>query len=271
MPADPTDAGLILAQQLATAYADGDWETARRISPLPAWDDATYEEGFGGLEASTVFLGGTDTTDPTRLGMYLMQVAHETRPTGDQTSLYCVRWDLQIGSSTIDKIAGNILLQEPGFTPPADAERGAWQCTGFDQRPDPAPVVTPAPPTAPSPRPAAPGDDPIVITYRASQYACEPTLMGFGDYNCMRYLGGNYPAYYSFPDLRCSDSGLGFDCTTEDYYPSELEGYEIAQIDGERVLCRWNECWIWDSWESPGSATIGSSDFRCTGTRCEPS
>jgi hypothetical protein len=157
---------MILAQQLAGAFADGDWNTARRISPLPAWDDRTYEKGFAGLEASTVFLGGADLSTPGRLGMYLLQVAHETRPEGPQTSIYCVRWDLLIEFSTIDRIAGELVLREPGFTPPTEAERGAGRCDRFDQQIPATTAATVPPPAAPPAGPgAAFGFDPEACTF----------------------------------------------------------------------------------------------------------
>jgi hypothetical protein len=272
LPADPEQLGMLLAQQLATAFADGDWDTARRISPLPAWDDQTYEDEFAGLEASTVFLGGTDGSDPNRFVMYLAQVAHESRPEGPQTSFYCVRWDLLIDSSTIDKVAGELLLREPGFTPPADAEGGAWACDGFDQAPS-TPVTTPQVnlPSQPMPGTSSSGlGDLTVITFRGVDYVCDQAWRRVGDdLDCKSYFGGDPPFSFLRPDLRCSKASLtGFKCTTEDYYPSELDGYEIAQIGADRVLCRWGQCWIWNTWESPSSATLWPPDYECSGSSC---
>lgn len=111
--------------------------------------------------------------------MYLMQVAHESRQEGAQTSIYCVRWDLLIGSSTIDRIAGQLLLQEPGFTPPSDAERGAWQCNGFDERPDPVPQAPPAPPPT-IPTPACPQGGLVVQITGASSNQDFASIGGSG-------------------------------------------------------------------------------------------
>jgi hypothetical protein len=202
---------MLLAQQLATAYADGDWETARRISPVPAWDDETYEEGFAGLEASTMFLGGTDTATAGRLGMYLMQVAHETRQEGPQTSIYCVRWDLVIESSTIDRIAGKLLLREPGFTPPTDAERGVGSCDRFDQQP----ADTPAPPVPPVPPPAAPPVNPAPI-FGFDPGTC--TFNGIPLYGKVKVvtLLADIKIQESFsPDLRIQEVNFGADSCGE--------------------------------------------------------
>jgi hypothetical protein len=237
LPAEPETLGLLLAERLASALADGDWSTARAISPLPDWDNQTYAEGFAGLDASTVFLGGVDDSDPDRLVMYLMQVAHESRQEGAQTSIYCVRWDLLIDSSTIDKVAGELLLREPGFTPPADAERGAFQCDRFDRADDPPTALpTPAAPTAEPPAysgpPAYPQTDIngySVITFSGSEYLCWraftwPSGSLRSDYDCQRYRG-EAPPFVLLAELHCSTTAFSLECTTEDYYPSELDGY----------------------------------------------
>ena len=45
------EVGLFVAQSLVTAFAHGDWEAARTISPqLPEWSDAKYAKGFAGLD-----------------------------------------------------------------------------------------------------------------------------------------------------------------------------------------------------------------------------
>jgi hypothetical protein len=100
---------------------------------------------------------------------------------------------------------------------------------------------------------------------------CRPAIdfeSAYGDLDCQRFTGA-IPAY-SLPELRCSPDGVSFACTTEDYYPSELDGYELAQLGGDRVLCQRNQCWIWNSWESPGRATLGLPDYECSGSRCTP-
>jgi hypothetical protein len=200
LPQDPVAAGVALAQQLASAYADGDWETARRISPLPEWDDATYEEGFAGLEASTIWLGGTDENEPGRVGLYLLQVAHELRAGSERTSAYCVRWDFLTATSTIQKVAGELLAQEPGFTPHTDLQRRAAACNAFDEA-SPYPT-SPTPPddaewNGPLFEPPAAAFDPATCTFRG--------ISLWGNVRVVRSSGDIKVTETSFrPDIRVS-------------------------------------------------------------------
>lgn len=279
-PTDPVDEAVEVAQQLATAFADGDWDAARRISPNPVWDDATYEEGFAGLEDATVVLGGTRELDD-RIVLYLFQVAHESRATGPQTSHYCVRWDYLLSSRQIERIAGTLYFREDGTVPASESRRAAFVCDGFDEpgwpygnSSSPATLDPPLPVPSPVPDPVQPSlpatwsvpSDWIVVTSRGQDYICDEKL--FGDFDCVRYYGGNPPLLIGWPDLRCSETLWGFKCTKDGYYPSELDGYEVTTVAANRVLCRWNQCWIWESWENPSSATLGSSDYECSGLSC---
>lgn len=284
VPVDPVTEGLGLAQQLATAYADGDWETARQISPLPAWSDATYDEGFAGLDASTLVLADSAIIGD-RVVLWLMQVAHETRPNGPQTSTYCVRWEYVTTSGTIDKIAGETLATDPGTIPVSDLQRAAWACARFDEPTATTPVATP-PPAAPTPEPVPPSpmSEPppafpaseqlprgwMLLDRLGSTYICKPVgTFGTGNFDCASYFG-TVPIFLT-PQLRCSSVGVfgnQYDCTSESYYPSEIDGYEESSIDGQRVLCRWDQCWEWNLWESPRSATLGPPDYECISSRC---
>ena len=283
-PTDPDDEGVQVAQQLATAFADGDWDTARAISPRPVWDDATYEEGFAGLDAATLVLGGTRRLDD-RIVLYLFQVAHESRAEGPQTSAYCVRWDYLMDPGQIERVAGDLHYREAGTTPVNDLRRAAWVCDGFDEpdhwsndeEPVPTPDMEPSPPPAPPPDLMEPPPPPVsssispfwrVVNVGGQEYICAPTGFGFGDFDCRRYYGGNPPLLIGWPDLRCSETLWGFKCTTDGYYPSELDGYEVTTVAANRVLCRWNQCWIWESWENPSSATLGFYDYECSGLSC---
>lgn len=322
--------GLELAQRLATAFAEGDWDTARDISPLPEWDDETYEEGFAGLEAATLYLGGSRRESPDRFVMYLLQVAHEIRDTGPQTSIYCVRWDLLTQSDTIDRVAGELMLQEDGHTPPSDAQRGAWTCDGFDLEHE---TVITQPAGEASPDSDLP-DGWVILSDLGTEYVCSPVLFRTGDYDCQQYTG-TIPTWISFAELRCTQRGASYDCSSDGYYPSELDGYELvtfeaydylcrptyigssdldcvrwrggsppviitpdlrctqrfggsvecsadgyypselygfelAEVGWDRVLCQGTQCWIWDTWETPSQATAGFADYVCSLGSCEP-
>jgi hypothetical protein len=141
-PEEPWNVGLEVARALGDAFANGDWDTARLISPLPEWTDKVYEEGFDGLEAVTIFPVSYYLREE-RVEMWLLQVAHESRPTGPQTSLYCVRWDYLFAREIIERVTGYLLVTNPGYDSPGDAEGGKWRCTDTG---DPLrdPLVTPS-------------------------------------------------------------------------------------------------------------------------------
>lgn len=125
--------GFLLAEGLAVALAAGDWTTARQINPRIPYTDAELAEGYEGLEASTLILGGNEWVSENQLALYLLMVAHQSRPSGQQTSIYCVRWDYRSDEQTIEQVAGRLVLQEQGWTPASEAERGAASCVDFDR------------------------------------------------------------------------------------------------------------------------------------------
>jgi len=269
---DPADLGLLMAQQLATAFADGDWATARRISPIPAWDDATYEEGFAGLERAEVVLADSSRGTDQKVQLWLAQIAHESRPEGRQTSVYCILWIFDPATRTIARESGHLLVKEAGFVPPGDLRRGA----GVECDPSFAPPTSlpSTPDPGPAPRRVPDLDGWIVVTFEGQEYICQPAVgWGADNYNCTPYDGGEPPDWVPVASIRCSKDGLGeVTCTGENYYPSEIEGYELVEIDGERALCDdLDRCWLWAPLESPRSATWGPPDYRCLLGLCERS
>jgi hypothetical protein len=142
---DPATLGLVTAQALADAFAEEDWAAVRTISPSNPYTDAELELGYEGLRAATLFLGGATVIDESTTALYILQVAYETRPAGDQTSLYCVRWDYDIDRNTIVQQAGEFIRTDPGLVPAGDAARGASACHRFDLQvvPPGGPVPTP--------------------------------------------------------------------------------------------------------------------------------
>jgi hypothetical protein len=265
LPANPVDAGLVVAQQLATAYAVGDWETARRISPLPKWDDATYEEGFAGLEASTLWLAEAE-QQPGRVALWLLQRAYEVGKDGPQTSIYCVRWDYLQGREQIERVAGEFLYSEPGFVPPYEGSQGESTCSRFDQRAIEQPDASNLP------------EQWIRIEFGGNTFACAPRSGAFAigsptDFACELHKGSG-PVRFA-PELWCSQLSLdgAFSCTPDRYYPNDIAGYEIRQIGGERALCKWptlNNCWIWPDDAEPAEALDAEPSHTCVGGLCWP-
>jgi hypothetical protein len=267
-PGSMQDQGLALAQELADALANEDWSAVRRISPTNPYSDTELAEGYAGLDAVTLFLGGTRSDDSDTVDLYLLQVAHETRPAGLQTSLYCVRWSYHIPDTTISQETGELIRTDHGFTPPSDAEQGAAICDGFDV--DPAPT--------PSPNPAGPRIDDrptkelpygwILLGSGWGELICRPSNNVFDDYDCERFFGGPNPTTVGHAAYKCSNIVGSYECTDESYYPSELVGYEITEIGKDTVLCETSRCWIWQRWESPSTATLRSHVYECDFRNC---
>lgn len=106
-PPDP--AAVRTAQRLATALADGDWQTARTLQPDRAGtSDASFASSYGDLVASTVVPAGPvsigTSTQTLRLGL----VAHQNRGGSDLTTVYCVVW-------TVDPAAQTVFQQDGSF------------------------------------------------------------------------------------------------------------------------------------------------------------
>ena len=109
----------------------------------------------------------------------------------------------------------------------------------------------------------------INLRHEGRDYRCRPAPGPGDDFDCVRNVGRDPEAIVGEPDLRCSVQAFGrYDCTSEDYYPSEIEGYEVEEVEGDRVLCREGACWIWRSGTSASLATRGSPDFVCDSSGC---
>lgn len=115
-------------QRLASAFAVGDWTTARAISPLPEWDDATFEAAFEGLEASTIVLAAASAEADSSVRLWLALIAHETRPSGPQTSVYCMEWYYNDPTGQIDRLASVTIDTNPGFVATEDRAITASHC-----------------------------------------------------------------------------------------------------------------------------------------------
>ena len=73
------------------------------------------------------------------------------------------------------------------------------------------------------------------------------------------YDGGDASRpFFGSQDLWCSRQSFGaVVCTDTGYYPSDLDGYDISTINGQRALCQFNECWLWSDDENPKYAVVG--------------
>jgi hypothetical protein len=265
-PLTPTQFGVDTASRLATAFADGDWTTARSLSPLPAWSDQTYKDGFAGLESATIFEANTITTDEGMIDMWLAQVAHESTG-GEHTTLYCVHWRFDPSLGTIERVSGKEMSKVPGFVNPADLQdEGIAECARFEQPAAPVTTVLELPPL-----PITPGarnepnlDGGSLITFNGRDYVCFSKMFG-SDVDCVRYFGGDASRpFFGSQDLWCTERFSDLECTEDGYYPSNLDGYDVMTIDGQRALCQFDECWLWPDYvNDPGSVPFGPPDYEC--------
>ena len=283
---------LFVAQSLVTAFAHGDWEAARTISPQsPEWSDAKYAKGFAGLNEA--FLTSSDSLiwGPTgghagRVELWLVEVAHETRATTARTSVYCVHWTFVEETQTLLRVAGRTIKSVAGtLDPSAQANDALVACDHFDEQ-SAVPAATQPPmqtdsattptyPTSTHPAPTHPTPSyypPVTtspdlsgwtrITFQASTYLCQSTG-DLGNFDCAHYNGGNAPPTRLYrPDIRCTErSSNSFECTTDSYYPSDLDGFTVSSIDSSRVLCRAYQCWLWPMNQRPHMS--GPPDYEC--------
>jgi len=108
---------LVMVQRLADALATGDWDTARSLSrSLRNLSDAQLEDGYGGLDRSTVLLvdarrrqGGDD--------LVVALIANERA--GAQTTIYCIQSTVnaagdvsQNAASVLDRYSGTLGLED---------------------------------------------------------------------------------------------------------------------------------------------------------------
>jgi len=102
----------------------------------------------------------------------------------------------------------------------------------------------------------------IITEVEALDYVCAPAVGRFGSFDCTRYYGF-VPASVALVELRCSERPGSYECTSGDYYPSELDGLEVAELGWARVLRRDGHCWIWSARDTPSHAALGTPDFNC--------
>ncbi len=112
-----------LAQQYATALASKNADSVRSLNPAHTGDLSGYKY----LDRSTVIpvtVGqvGTTSSYRTRLGL----VAHESRPEGNRTVLYCAEWVVDVTGKRVNPESGRQVRTLPGYATP-DSVKGELQ------------------------------------------------------------------------------------------------------------------------------------------------
>jgi hypothetical protein len=90
-----------LAQRLADALANEDWDTARQIDvDARESSDEVFEAGYGGLDRASLML--VDAV-PDGAGFRLLVVSVANELDGARTSMYCLEWSSDPVAGTIDQ------------------------------------------------------------------------------------------------------------------------------------------------------------------------
>lgn len=256
--------GVAAANEFAEAFVARDWKSVRGISPTNSYTDAELAEGYDGLVDQELVLAGRRAIDSTTVALYFMLFADEERPS-PQTSVYCVRWDYRSDTHTIAQQLGVLLDRSNGFS--RDALGAAWTCDGLEA----SSAIDQSTVSHGSQMIGSEIDDPGVIEFEGGTFECEPPAHLLGVARSCRHLDAG-EAGDAEPQLLCWASGEYWDCTDEGYYPGDLEGYDVATINGQRALCQQEsgDCWVWDAEELPTEAVFFDIDYRCINNLCEP-
>lgn len=114
----PTRA-LVVAQQVASALADGNWAAVRRLSPTDQRTNAQFEKDYAGLDRSTVVPARQTPLSSGLVDLRVGLVAHESRTSGPQTSLFCAHWIVDPVTSTVQRLDGALVRTMGGTIPPS--------------------------------------------------------------------------------------------------------------------------------------------------------
>lgn len=119
------------AQSLATALANGDWDTARQLNPdLEGWSDERFEENYGDLERSTVIPISSSQTGNGHHDLRLGLVAHQIVDGGQRTTVYCATYRVNSEAGTVEPQGrATELFSEPVWLdPPSLTDRIKRDC-----------------------------------------------------------------------------------------------------------------------------------------------
>jgi hypothetical protein len=114
-----------------------------------------------------------------------------------------------------------------------------------------------------------------LTTIDGQNMICSDANLGssLGDLDCFAYDGGD-------PDLAASAFGFKYQCSrdgptltcAQDYYPSEMDDYELFTVDGRDVICTDAgyaggygdlDCFRYDGGD-PSDAAFGLPDYKCS-------
>jgi hypothetical protein len=104
-----------------------------------------------------------------------------------------------------------------------------------------------------------------LITFNGRAYVCFAKAFG-SDVDCKRYYGGDPSRpFFGSQGLWCTERSFrNLECTEAGYYPSDLDGYDVMTIDGQRALCQFGRCWLWPDYvKDPSGVPFGPPDYRC--------
>ena len=129
------DHAVRVAQDVASALANGDWNAVRRMSPTDQRTNSQFERDYAGLDSSTVVLARSTPLSSGLVDLRLGLVAHESRSSGPQTSLYCTHWIVDPVGSTVQRLDA-ALVRTVGGTVPAGqvADELAGTCASMSLR-----------------------------------------------------------------------------------------------------------------------------------------
>lgn len=111
---------VVLSQQLATALADGDWPEVRQLEPGKAdYSNQRFQNGWGTLRRSTLIPVRVNDLRSVDEWRFLL-VAHE-RDGGEITKLFCVTWEVDVASGTVDQTGrdSELIDEFAGWVDPA--------------------------------------------------------------------------------------------------------------------------------------------------------
>jgi len=91
-----------VVQSLAAALASHNWTLARSIFSGLSQSDDQLQSDYGGLDQSTVVVTGDGPDNPDgTVNLTGAYVAWETVNGNQQTSIYCISWDVNPGSRQV--------------------------------------------------------------------------------------------------------------------------------------------------------------------------
>jgi hypothetical protein len=116
---------MTVVQSLATALAEHNWDQARSIFPSLPESDAQLQTDYGGLNKSTVVVKGTADNGDGTVSLTGAYVAWETVNGSQQTSIYCIGWDVNPGSGQVNSqssIGSSVEDYQAGWADPQSLE-----------------------------------------------------------------------------------------------------------------------------------------------------